>query len=304
MSYQQENCRLSLYFVTAIILLAVILGGCAPQIQKPVRLCPGAESAMDSLSLLRLRSENTAPLKANGQCLLQYYDEDKKYKEENFPVKLWANPPAEIYMQGDVAFDAKGVVLGSNENEFWLSMKPKASTYVWGQWSDEVNPEELMINPKLVLEALGITEIGREENWSVSNEDDFDVLIRDPKRNKGRSGTTERDGSNDTRKIHISNSDCLVKRIEYFNGDQLVVVTKLSNYKQITEGFFVPSLIKIAKGTAQAIENSVRITLNLKSIKLANITESQRNHLFTRPEPQGFEYIYKIINGNMVEQPQ
>jgi len=137
MSYQQGNYRLFLHFVTAIILHAVILGGCAPQIQKPVRLCPGAESAIDSLSLLRLRSENTVPLKANGQCLLQYYDEDKKYKEENFPVKLWVNPPAEIYMQGDVAFDAKGVVLGSNEDEFWLSMKPKASTYVWGQWSDE-----------------------------------------------------------------------------------------------------------------------------------------------------------------------
>jgi len=291
MSYQQENCRLFLYFVTAIILLAVILGGCAPQIQKPVRLCPGAESAIDSLSLLRLRSENTVPLKANGQCLLQYYDEDKKYKEENFPVKLWVNPPAEIYMQGDVAFDAKGVVLGSNEDEFWLSMKPKTSTYVWGQWSDDVYLEKLMINPKLVLEAIGITEVGGEENWSSSNEDVFDVL-------------TKRDGRTEIQKIYISTSDCLVRRTEYFYAGRLVFVTELDEYEEVSEGFIVPTIIKIEKYTAESTENSVRITLNLKSIKLANITERQRNRLFTRPEPVGFEHIYKIIDGDMIEQPQ
>ena len=118
MDYQKCNIRLFAGFVAAIL----IFSGCAAQIQKPVRVCPGKESIAESLSSLRLRLENAVPLKANGQCLLQYYAEDRKPKKENFPVKLWVNPPVEIYMQGDVAFDPKGIVLGSNEDEFWLAV--------------------------------------------------------------------------------------------------------------------------------------------------------------------------------------
>lgn len=291
MSYQQGNIKLFLNFTAAIILLAVILAGCAPQIRKPVLVCPGAESAIDSLSLLKLRSENTVPLQANGQCRMQFHDAEGKKHDENFPVKLWMNPPAEIYLQGDVAFNAKGVVLGSNEDEFWLSMKPKTNTYVWGQWSDDVYLEKLMINPKLVLEAIGITKVGGEENWSSSNEDVFDVL-------------TKRDGRTEIQKIYISTSDCLVKRTEYFDAGRLVFVTELDEYEEVSEGFYVPAVIKIVKHAAESTENSVRITLNLKSIKSANITERQHNRLFTRPKPQGFKHIYKIIDGDMIEQPQ
>jgi hypothetical protein len=301
MGYHQRNVRLFFrapkrifsrlgnlfYFVAAIL----ILNGCVPRIRKPVLVCPGADSAIDSLSLLRLRSENTVPLRANGQCRLQYYDAEGKKHNENFPVKLWMNPPAEIYMQGDVAFNAKGVVLGSNEDEFWLSIKPKASTYVWGQWSDEVYPEELMINPKLVLEAIGITEVSGEENWSSSNDDAFDVLTR-------------RDGHTETQKIYISNDDCLVKRIEYFDAGRVVVDTELDEYEEVSEGFSVPAVIKIVTGTTEAAEDSINITFSLKSIKPANINLKQRNRLFTRPKPRRFKHIYKIVNGDMIEQPQ
>ena len=81
-------------------------------------------------------------------------------------------------------------------------------------------------------------------------------------------------------------------------------VTELDEYEEVSEGFIVPAIIKIEKYTAESTENSVRITLSLKSIKSANITLKQRNRLFTRPEPRGFEHIYKIIDGDMIEQPQ
>jgi hypothetical protein len=290
----------------------LIFGGCAAQIQKPVRVCPGKESIAESLSSLRLQLENAVPLKANGQCLLQYYNGDRKPEKENFPVKLWVNPPVEIYMQGDVAFDPKGIVLGSNEEEFWLAIKLKEiSGYWWGRWSEESYPEKLMISPRLVLEALGIAAVGDIESWSLSREGAFDVL-------------TKQEGGAKTRKIYINNGstgspsdsasslqaraksrDCdyLVRRVEYFDDDgRATVVTELDKYKELIKGFFVPTFIKIINRTDSNKEDSVQITLS--SVKPANFTDKQRKRLFIRPEPQGFKHIYKIVDGNIIEQPQ
>ena len=259
-------------FAAAIL----ILSGCAPQIQKPVRVCPGKESVAESLSSLRMRLENTVPLKANGQCLLQYYAEDKKPKKENFPVKLWVNPPVEIYMQGDVAFDPKGVVLGSNEDEFWLAMKPKEiSCYWWGRWSERSYPEKLMISPRLVLEALGVAAVGDIESWSLSNEGAFDVL------------TKQEGGTKTRKKIYINTCDYLVRRIEYFDDDgRATIVTELDKYKKISRDFFVPSTIKIINRANGNEGDLVQITLS--SVKSMNFTDKQRRRLFTRPQAARF----------------
>ncbi len=288
----KNNRQLRFYFAGAILL--VIFASCAPQIRRPKRACPGAESVRDSLSLLRLCSQNAVPLKANGQCRLQYYDAAGRKHNENFSVKLWMNPPTGIYLQGDVAFDAKGIVLGSNEDEFWLAMKPKAfSSYWWGRWSEASRIEKLMISPKLLLEAFGIGVVGSEKkdrgSWSLSTEGAFDVLTR-------RKGRTE------TQKIYIEACDYLVRRIEYFDADRTVAVAELGKYKEIVAGFSIPAFIKIVTQGDES-EDTVSITFDLKSIKPASITLKQRRRLFTRPEPKGFEHIYKILDGEMIEQP-
>jgi hypothetical protein len=285
--YQKCDIRLFAGFTAAIL----IFSGCAAQIQKPVRVCPGKESIAESLSSLRLQLENAVPLKADGQCLLQYYAEDRKPKKENFPVKLWVNPPVEIYMQGDVAFDPKGIVLGSNEDEFWLAVRLKeVSGYWWGRWSEESRPEKLMISPRLVLEALGIAAVGDIESWSLSKEGAFDVL-------------TKQEGGSETKKIYIKTCDYLVRKIEYFDDDgRATVVTELDKYKELIKGFFVPTFIKIINRTDSNKEDSVQITLS--SVKPANFTDKQRKRLFIRPQEQGVKHIYKIVDGNIIEQPQ
>lgn len=293
MNYHQRNHRLFLHFAAAILILA----GCAARIQKPMPLCPGAGSAAEALSVLRSQSQNTLPIRANGRCLLQCYTDGKKRKE-NFPVKLWMSPPNEIYLQGDVAFNAKGIVVGSNEREFWMSMKPKEiSSYWWGRWFGGSCLETLVISPELLLEALGIAVVGKgqdskKKNWSLSNSEGLDVL-------------TKRRGRTEARKIYIDACDYLVRRIEYFDANgEVVVVTELDKYKELLEGFFVPAVIKITRPAGQA-EDSVSITLSLKSIKPADFTEKQRNRLFERPRPRGFEHIYEINEDcETIEQPQ
>ncbi|MBE3143292.1 MAG: hypothetical protein IMZ61_05125, partial [Planctomycetes bacterium] len=105
----------------ALLLLVLFFAGCAVQ---PIRHCPGKTTADEAIAVLKSRREKITSIRATGQCLLRYHVEGK-VRKENFPVKLWVNPPYEIYLQGDVAFDATGLVFGSNADEFWFWLKPK-----------------------------------------------------------------------------------------------------------------------------------------------------------------------------------
>lgn len=288
--YRRQNAKGKQFCFLFFALGMLVFAGCAAQIQKPVKICPGKASVAESLSSLMVQLENAVPLKADGQCLLQYYTEEGKLKKENFPVKLWVNPPAEIYMQGDVAFDPKGVVLGSNKEEFWLAVRLKEVSGYWrGRWSKKEYSEKLMISPRLVLEALGAAAVGNEEGWSLSNEGAFDVL------------TKQQDGV-EAKKIYINNCDYLVGRIEYFEGGRTAVVMEQDKYKKISKNFFVPGIVKIATLSGGGKGESVQITLG--AVKQVEFTEKQRERLFVRPREQGFRQIYEIVDGKVVEQPK
>ncbi len=288
MKYARQNRRLLLHLFAA----ALIVCGCAPELKLTERICPGRRTAGESLDALNAHSAVAVSLRANGQCRLRYYAEGKEHNE-NFPVKLWVNPPAEIYLQGDVAFDARGIVLGSNKDEFWLAMKPKEiSGYWWGRWSDANCPELLMISPKLLLEGLGIVTVDtNERNWRLSNKDGSDVLTK-----HSNQGVLQK-------RMSVNCCDYLIEKIEYFDvsGDAVAVV-ELSKYNEVIEGFFVPARIKITTYGEHTVEDLVEVNFSLSSVKSASFTDRQRDRLFNRPEPRGFEHIYKIVDGEMIEQ--
>jgi len=231
------------------------------------------------------------PLRARGRCLLQYYDADKKkHKKESLTVLILVKPPVEIYLQGDATLVPKAIVLGSNEREFWLLIRPKeVSTYWWGQWSEQDSSEGLLINPKTLFEALGVAEIKAEENWSLSNEGAFDVLTR---RERGVV----------IKKIYIYSRDYLVKKIEYFDlQGKAIAYTELEGYREVSDGFFVPALIKIIAYGQNKGKDSLSITLDLKSIKPKKITERQQK-VFERPPPRNFKHVLVNEGGKWIEQ--
>jgi len=150
----------------------------------------------------------------------------------------------------------------------------------------------VMISPKTIVEALGIAAVDNDENWSLSNEGVFDVL-------------TKRDGGTETQKIYIYNCDYRIRRIEYFGVDgQAATVTELDRYKEVSKEFFVPTIIKIVNRAEETIEESVSITLWLRSVKSMNFTEKAQRRLFTRPAPHRFKRIFRIIDGEMIEEAQ
>jgi len=284
--YKNYNKRLFIGFAAVI----VILVGCAPR-QKPPEVSPVRKSLAEVLSDLSSRSESAPPFKANGGFRLQYYIDDKKYKQ-GFPMKLWVNPPDEIYLQGDIVFDPQGLVAGSNKYEFWLAIKPKEiSSFWWGQWQGQNFPQRLMFSPKKLLEALGLADIHSGQNWTSSGNGPIEVLTK-----QNEQGTV-------IRKIHISNPDCLVKTIEYFDDNGIATaITELDEYKSVLQDFSVPTVTRITKLTGSDTQDSVEITLG--SIKPVDLTDKQRRRLFTRPEPLDFKHIYRIIDGNIIEQKQ
>lgn len=278
-------------FISASVIAMLGLAGCAPKMRKPTKICPGAESVFDSLSSLRSRCESAVGMKANGQCRLRYYTEGKPHKE-NLSLRLWANPPVEVRLQGDASFVPKAIVLGSNEREFWLSIRPKeVSSYWWGEWAEQDGFHKLPLNPEILLEALGIVEIGGEENWSLSNEGAFDVL------------TKRNDEGVIIRRMYIHSCTYLAWRFEYFDTEgEVVAAAELYKYKKVSEGFSVPTVIKIVKRAEGDKQDSVRIIL--RSVRPMAFTEEKRKVIFRRPPIRGFKHVLRIVGGEVIEQPQ
>jgi hypothetical protein len=268
-----------------LLLLVLFFAGCAAQ---PMRHCPGKTTADEAIAVLKSRREKA--IRATGQCLLQYHAEGK-VRKENFPVKLWVNPPNEIYLQGDIAFDATGLVFGSNADEFWFWLKPKEVSSYWsGKWSQAGIWNGLAVSPMIVLEAFGSVDI-RQGDWILNHDGSLDLLVL-----RNGHGVI-------LQKIYIEPCDYLVTKIERFDdsGD-IYLKAEFAGYEKTAEGFLTPSRIKIAAVSEENDEDSVEITLS--SAKPAELSVQQRQRLFVRPLPRGFNHIYQVIDGKAVEQEQ
>jgi len=280
-------------FVLSVAAAALILSGCESRILERMEICPGKGSVSEALAALQSHSQNMAPLKADGQCRMEYYVEGKKKPQsENLSVKLWVDPPHNIYLQADKAVIPKAVVLGSNEDEFWLAIRPKEiSRYYWGKWSDQDTSEGPVMNPRTLLEALGIWEVDTEQDWSLSNEGAFDIL-------------SKRENGVITKKIYVYSCEYRVRRIEFFDSNgRPVAGAELDKYEEVSDGFFVPGVIEVTT-LGQQTEDSLSIAINLQSVKPAEITEQRRNLLFGRQKPRGFKHVRQILGGKWIEEPQ
>lgn len=288
--YGKHN-NLSLWF--CFTAMALIFCGCTPEIQKPAEVVTSKESVSEALSVLKARSQKAVPLLARGRCIFEYYDpESEKRKKEQLAVVVLMQPPFEIYLQGDATLAQKALILGSNEREFWLLMSPKEiSSYWWGAWSEQNSSEGLMINPQTLFEALGFLEIGDNENWSLSRKGTFDVLI---KQNMGIV----------TKKMHISKYGYLMSKIEYFDSNgRALAVAELENYKEPSEGFYVPASIKISAYSQDRGIEPLSISLNLTTIKPKEFTEGQQK-LFDRPPPGNLKHVFKKEGEKWIEESQ
>lgn len=269
-------------------ILQIILTGCVSELERKVKICPGADSAEQFFSALQQRRQAAVSIKASGQCGMLYYEKGKRHKE-NFPVKIWMEPPSNIYLQGDVAFDPKGIVAGSNRDEFWLAIRLKeVSSYFRGSWSKQKDVEGLVINPALLLEAFGVIDFEDRADWSFSKEGTFDIL------EKRKDGAV-------VEKIYMGSCDSLIRKIVHIDAESQTEVTiKLGKYRQIEKDFPVPFLARIERFNKDNEQEFVEVRLS--SVRQVSFSDKQREVIFSRPRPEGFERVYLIDGKTLIEQ--
>ncbi len=272
----------------------IVLGGC---VSGPERLdvCPGQPDAEAALGALAVSAGNAVSLRANGQALLTYHVPDKaKAERHNLPMQMWFSPPTDISIHGSIAVDPRAVVIGSNEEQFWLALKPQEiSSYYLGAWENARDFEGLMMSPRVILEALGIVvEPADEPNaalWSLANDGPYDILTR-----RNEAGLI-------IRRLYIHACDYLVHRIEYFDRRGKIAATaQLRDYELVAEGFRVPTAIRVVSVRPDGRKDSIDI--DIQSTKAMELNEQQRQFLFTPPAADKFEHVYRYEEGQWVSE--
>jgi len=278
------------------LLLAAAAGGCMGPESRILPVCPGKANVRESLSALATQAEKAVSFRvSSGRCLLTYHNPDNgKQERHNLWLKLWFNPPQEMYIQGSIAADPKAVVIGSNDERFWLSLRPKEiSGYYEGRWSEVRDFGGLIMSPKVLLEAFGIIACTQEElrarAWSLKNKGAFDILTRHDE--SGRP----------TQRVYVFACDYRVLKIEYINPDgDVVAVTQMGAYKPVTDGFSIPTEIKAIIVGPDNTRDSMETELN--SIKAMEFTQQQRDFMFVPRGRERAEHVYEYQDGRWVPQ--
>ncbi len=273
-------------------LAAACVVSCGPKAPKALEICPGKASLADSLMALRSRFESAASFKASGKCTARFYDLDKeRYRKESFDVAVWFGPPSNLLLHGDIAFNPRGLVVGSNAEEFWLAMKPKelGNSYYWGKWSEAQGFGRLILSPRMLLEAFGVIDVENAQRWSLFNEGAMDVL-------------TERDEAGRiVRKVYIYNCDYTVRKIEYFSdGTKPAAILELGDYESIGPDALAPAEINIVTVNMNRTEDSFDIRFD--SIRPDEFDAERRAKFFEPRPPKGFEHVYRVIGKEFIPQ--
>jgi hypothetical protein len=282
---------MNLRFIISFLCLAglIFIVGCAPGVQEQLQVCPGSKSVGQSLDLLRQHSETMLSFAAKGNGRLQYYDKEKK-RTENGQVTVYVKSPLEIYFQADISVVPKAVIAGANKDEFWLAIRPKEiSSYRSGQWSQLNSTQSLLINPRILLEAMGITDVDLQSNWSLTNEGVYDILA------KRENGVL-------VKKLYIYCCDYSIRKIEYFDSDGLLsTVAVLNDYKVVSDKFSVPGSIDITTSLQGQKKDTFNLALKFSNVQALQMTERQ-DGLFQPSSTKGFKNIYRLIDGKWIEQ--
>ncbi len=277
------------YYLLALLISMMFLIGCEPaDVVPPLRRCPGKSAPAEALAQLKTNTAGIVEFKANGKCKAQYYDAKGNVRKEQFNVMAFVDPPDQIRFFGDIAFNARGLDVGANTDDFWFAAKPKelGNIYIWGQWSQRQRGSQILMSPQVLLEAFGLIFSEADIKWQLENKDEYDILTRLDEHGK----TAE--------KIHIYNCNYTVSKIEYYDVNQQPIMSvAMADYQEFNEKNILPNEITIAHYKSDGKMDTFNIKLSsLKPLRKKNAKR------YERPKSKGFKEIYKLIRGEAIKQ--
>ena len=270
---------------TAVLLFG---GGCEPPLKPPVgdeiKLLKGKPDIAAAVGAINANRQFVKPIRAGGNCLIEWFDDDGKKHKENPAIQLRLVPPDHLYFSGDI-LGGEAIRFGTNPEEFWFRIKPKeVSGYWWGKRSTaRACGAGRHLGPESLLEALGLVDV--DHTWILSSKPGYDILTL-----KGNAGLP-------IKRIEIDWRDYLVRKIEHFDEfGEITVVVNMSKYTvgagEIA-GIVVPTRIIIAY--LNMPNGGLLTDITLRDLKPFRPTEAQmKGKLFTRPDTKGFEDIYEL----------
>lgn len=272
-------------FTVVIFLLLMLSSGCSVSPDRPLS-CPPGENIHQVIRKWNENSSSRVSLRAYGRCHIEFETEEESF-DENFSVKLWATQPDNIYIQGDIFFNPRGIIFGADGGRFWFAIKPEVDTFVSGTLPAIPSPRLPALQMTTLADCLFINKIRNAESWILEKNEKYDILCKLSNEN------------NPLKKIYINRCDHLPGKIEYYdNTGKTSLVVKTGYYKQLETGEYFPGSISVEYPGVD--KNKNLIELEFKTIKKDEFTDAQRKALFSPPDTGGYENVYRLI-GNELE---
>jgi len=263
-----------------LFLLSVFLTGCA----APKRACPPLTTAAEATAVLKEYSANLKPLRATGNCTLNYTDGKGQKVAQSFPVRIWFQASHKFCLYGDVAFDPKAVCFAIDGYGYWTYAKP-LGRYVRGKINTATN--DYFSNPAILVDFLEPLDSACD-NISILNSNNKNNIL----------ACQDRQGCK-RKKIFIDRCSRFVKKIEYFNcsafgkpiankSENPTLVVESDEYKNVTgEKFSFPHKLVYRRFEGQ--KNIDRMQIKLDSVKVWQANPAQLKALFTPPDANSFQ---------------
>lgn len=264
LTFKIEDLRLLSMFL-------IFLAGCA--VQK--RSCPPFATATEATAVLKEYSAGLKPLKATGNCTLNYTDEKGQKFAQSFPVRIWFETNRKFCLYGDVAFDAKAVCLVVNGDEFWTYAKP-LDLYITGKTAAE--NEDYFSNPLVLVDFLEPVDSACDNISMLSSDNKNNILAC-----QDRGGCKQK-------KIFIDRCNHFTRKIEYLDcSGNPVFVVEPGEYKNVAGGkkFLFPRKLTYKHVNKQ--NRGDRMQIKIDSVKLWQSNPEQLKALFSPPDVNSFQ---------------
>jgi hypothetical protein len=256
----------------ALLLSVLGLAGCHGPLGRG-KIVPGKATLEEAVSTLQHQAEGFKPTQINGTCKLGYRDQGGKWKRTTaFTMKLWLEPPYNLHVGITAMPGPEGkIFLGANQEAFWLSIKPEINTYWYGRWDDLPDVSDvtqLELNPRVVLESLGMIQFAPHETWQLESLKRQDVLTC------RESATGQL-----IKRFYVATKTYQMAKIEYYDvlGD-LAAAVEMERYKVLDGKNSVPGAIQVSRYASGKLEGRVKFALNRGVLR--QFTEKIRARMF------------------------
>jgi hypothetical protein len=233
---------------------------------------------MEAMTRYNANIEALPPFKANVFEWEVKFVDDKGKKQKHphmggrvyfVPAETPEQPSSFFLMTKAVMGDA--LVVGSNEKEFWMYIKPDKRGW-WGKYEHQGKDcsKQMMIDPQVFLEFIGLRHLPIRPIYPAYKvaDDHYTIEYID----------YQKDGYQIKREIIIDRCDNLPREINTYNQNgQRTMHSRLSNYKKLGEAW-VPGEIQIAT----AIQD-FRFRLKLWGFKAIKKDDRKLSRILQRP---------------------